>query len=897
MIMSTTSDPGPFLFFRKRDGLLVPFRREKISSAIMKAAEAAARNGGSPLSEAKAAEIADEVVAQLDNPLCEYYTAADKDGLRIPMLEDVQNLVEIVLAEKGQNQILTSYKRYRKMRERARSAIKVRNPNEKKDEKKADITDQSLLLVQSTTRDNLFSWDRNRIVKKLIDKLDLNEEEAESVAKEVENQIIASNMKRVTTTLLREMVNNILVERGYNNKLEDLSLYHIPREFIENLMFTKPTENSNIVSNNPEAVNLSIAELILKQWGLDTIFSPAVKEAHDTGAIHLHDLGYPHRVYCSSHSIEYIKKYGLRDLSNLNTESNPARSASVLTGHLNTFLASMQANYAGALGIAYINIFYAPYLVGLNDKEVKQVAQELIFNGSQNAFSRGGQTLFLDFNIHTGVPKYLQQVPALGPGGRYMLRDKDGKDHFLKEILRSETDANDNKLSDLVWDGPNGKMVVRRELYSNKLGVHTDPEIDKAVANMGARILTYGDFIPEARHFTSKLLEVWGEGDRNGRVFEFPKCDFHVSQETFDDPEQYKIFIEACELSSKNGSTYFIFDRDEVTLSACCRLRTTIDDNRMLQHPESMRFCGFQNVTINIPQAAYRAAHKGNRTYEGLLSEIDATMDLAVQAHLQKRAKIAEMMSGPGRPLWQIGKKACDGRPYVELDKVTHIIGLIGVNDAVKYLIGKEMHESDEALKMAIRIVSHMYLRCKEYTKKYNLKFTLEESPAESAARRLAKVDLVYFHEDAKDIVKGDNEDVAYYTNSVHLTADAPVCLVERIEKQSMFHSIIESGAIIHAFVGEEKPEPLAIAELIKNVFLRTQSAQVTISPEFTYCNRCGFQTRGLLEVCPECGSKEVVGETRVVGYFSKIQNWNKSKRYGELIARQRGMYKVSSAE
>ena len=72
-------------------------------------------------------------------------------------------------------------------------------------------------------------------------------------------------MKRVTTTLLREMVNNILVERGYNNKLEDLSLYHIPREFIENLMFTKPTENSNIVSNNPEAVNLSIAELILKQ--------------------------------------------------------------------------------------------------------------------------------------------------------------------------------------------------------------------------------------------------------------------------------------------------------------------------------------------------------------------------------------------------------------------------------------------------------------------------------------------------------------------------------------------------------------------------------------------------------------------------------------------------------
>ena len=179
-------------------------------------------------------------------------------------------------------------------------------------------------------------------------------------------------------------------------------------------------------------------------------------------------------------------------------------------------------------------------------------------------------------------------------------------------------------------------------------------------------------------------------------MFEFPKCDFHISAETFTDPDQYKIYQEACELSSKNGSTYFIFDRDEVTLSACCRLRTTIDDNRMLRHPECMRFCGFQNVTINIPQAAFRAARRGMKTYEGLLEEIDATMNIAVKAHLQKKAKIAEMLSGPGRPLWQIGRVACDGRPYVELDKATYIIGIIGLNDACKFLYGKELHEDKD---------------------------------------------------------------------------------------------------------------------------------------------------------------------------------------------------------
>ena len=895
MIMTGNGEPIPFQYFRKRDGHLVPFRPEKIAQAVLKAGEAAARQNGEEIDDSVATAIADEVVAQLDNPLCEYYTLPDEDGQRIPQLEDVQDMVEIVMSEHNLSATVAAFKRYRKMRERARAAIQVRDPSASKD--KSDLTDQTLLLVQSTTQGDILPWDRTRISTKLIEVLRMDEEAAVSVAKEVENQIIASNMKRVETNLIRAMVNNVLIERGYKNRLEDLSLYQIPREFIENLMYMKPTENSNIVSNNPEAVNLSIAELVLKQWGLDTIFSPEVKEAHDTGAVHLHDLGYPHRVYCSSHSIEYIKKYGLRDLSNLNTESNPARSASVLTGHLNTFLASMQANYAGALGIAYINIFYAPYLVGLTDKEVFQIAQELIFNGSQNAFSRGGQTLFLDFNIHTGVPKYLREVPAIGPGGKYMLRRADGEVVPLEEVLRTDTDAAGNKLMDLyVVEADGSKRLVLREVHTAKDGVHYAAEPEADLKARGEHLMTYGDYIPEARRFTSALLKVWGEGDRNGRVFEFPKCDFHISQETFDDPEQYRIFLEACDLASKNGSTYFVFDRDEVTLSACCRLRTTIDDNRMLKHPESMRFCGFQNVTINIPQASYRAARRGQKTVEGLLEEIDQTMDLAVKAHLQKKAKIAEMMSGPGRPLWQIGKVACDGRPYVELDKATYIIGLIGVNDAVKFITGKEMHESEESFAMALRIVSHMFLRARQYSKQYGLKFTLEESPAESAARRLAKADLIYYPQEATDIVKGP-EDAVYYTNSIHLAAEAPVCLVERIEKQAMFHSVIESGAITHAFIGEERPSSAAIAELIQEVFMRTQSAQVTISPEFTYCEKCGHQSRGLQESCQQCGSQEVVGETRVVGYFSKIQNWNKSKRYGELVARQKGRYAVEAAQ
>ncbi len=889
-----SNQQAPFDGFRKRNGMIVSFRRAKIELAITRAAEEVNRRDGVPFSESMAQRVTDLVLSQLNDPRSEYYVYPDEKGQRTPHIEDVQDLVEIVLAEQGHTTVVAAYKRYRKHRELARERIRVRD--EQSGKAKVDLTDASMLLVESVSRDETLPWNRARIIKQLIEKTDLSSELAISVAKAVENQIISSGLKGINTTLIRELVNNELTARGYQQHLRDLSVYGVSRHFVDNLMYTKSLENSNIVNNNPEAVNLGIAELVLKQWALDTIFSQELKHAHNTGAIHLHDLGYPHRVYCSSHSVEYVKKYGLTRLANLNNESRPARSASVLTGHLNTFLASMQANYAGALGLAYINIMYAPLLAGMNPKQLKQVAQELIYNGAQNAFSRGGQTLFLDFNIHTGVPSYLRKVPAIGPGGAYMLRKADGSIVQLEEVVREDKDPNGNRLMDLFEkDESGGRRLVLRELADQQHGMVYDKEVEESLRARNEAIVTYNDYQKETRDFALALLEVWEEGDRNGRVFEFPKCDFHVSEETFLDPEQYRIFMRACEVASRNGSTYFIFDRDEVTLSACCRLRTTIQDNRMLQHPESMRFCGFQNVTINIPQAAYRAARTGHKNLAGLLDEVDQTLELVVQAHLQKKAKTAEMISAPGFPLHQIGRNACDGRPYVELDKCTYIIGLIGVNDAVKFLMGKEFHESEEAFDLGLKIVAHLYARCKKLAAKHKMKFSLEESPAESAARRLAKADLVYFKEEAASIIKGGSNDVAYYTNSVHLSADAPVSLVERIRQQAKFHSMIESGAITHAFVGEERPSPEAIARLVKDTLCRTQTAQLTISPEFTYCNDCQHNMRGLQDTCLNCGSAHVEGETRVVGYFSKIKNWNKSKRYGELVARHRGQYAVET--
>jgi len=51
-------------------------------------------------------------------------------------------------------------------------------------------------------------------------------------------------------------------------------------------------------------------------------------------------------------------------------------------------------------------------------------------------------TLFIDFNIYLGVPDYLREVPAIGPGGKYQWKHADGKIEELDEVERGK----DNKL-------------------------------------------------------------------------------------------------------------------------------------------------------------------------------------------------------------------------------------------------------------------------------------------------------------------------------------------------------------------------------------------------------------------------------------------------------------------
>ncbi|MFH1386726.1 MAG: anaerobic ribonucleoside-triphosphate reductase [bacterium] len=681
---------------------------------------------------------------------------------------------------------------------------------------KRDSTD--LALFVRTSSDDIVGWDREKIVAALIKETELNREIAEDIGLEVEKQLKGLKLKSVTAPLVRELVDVKLLEFGLEEARRRHTRLGSPLYDVKNIIFNANKENAN-VPHGPEATNLTLAENIKKEFALLHVFSQDIADAHMRGELHLHDLGFIDRPYCSGQSVEYVKKFGL-DLPNSLSNAKPAKHPEVLLAQMVKFSAALQGVFAGAIGWDAVNIFFAPFLVGMSDNEIHQLAQMMIYEYSQQAVARGGQAIFSDINIYWEIPKHFENVPAMGPGGEYT-----------------------------------GKK--------------------------------YSDYIEESQKFAWALFDVYKEGDGSGRPFFFPKPLVHMTEKFFVTPGHEKFLRHICEVAAEKGNTYFVFDRGETAkISECCRLsfkleQSDLDDAR---EPWRMRYSALQNVTINLPRMAFKASGSDSRLFD----LIEQQLEMAARAHVQKKKFITDILAAGSRGPLSLLAMQRDGQQYLRMFRVSYLMGILGLNELVEAHIGKELHESAEALKLGLKVISYMKIKCEELSKRYNMHFVLEQTPAESTAYRFAKLDREHYSKFAERVTKGNQQTgEVYYTNSTYFNVSHQMSPIDKVKQEGLFHPLIDAGALTHIWLGESKPDPDSIASFVEKTFRHTQNSQIAFSPEFTSCNACAKISRGLREACPHCQSDNIEGITRITGYFSRITGWNKGKT-GELKDRFR---------
>jgi len=675
-----------------------------------------------------------------------------------------------------------------------------------------------LALFVRTSQEDMTGWNRQRIVEALLRETYVDEDTAERISIEIEETISSGKVKTVTGPLIRELVNAKLLEMGLEQARRMHTRLGVPLYDVDQLLVHPNKENAN-VPHGPEATNLTLAEGIKKEYALLHVFSADVADGHLNGDLHLHDLGFVDRPYCSGQSLEYLKKFGL-NFPHALTSAAPAKHPEVLLAHMIKFAAALQSHFAGAIGWDAVNLFFAPYFEELDDQQVKQLAQMLIYEFSQQAVARGGQAIFSDINIYWEVPKHFENVPAIGPGG----------------------------------------------VYTGK---------------------TYGDYEKQAQRFAWALFEVYKEGDASDRPFFFPKPLVHITEKFFATDGHMDFLHHICDVAADKGNTYFVFDRGETAkISECCRLNFKLEasDLEDAKKPWRMRYSALQNITINLPRLAYKA--NGDDTK--LFSLITDQIMLAVKGHEQKKKFIEKLLAlGENGPLSLLAM-ARDGQGYLRLHRCTYLVGMVGLNELVRVHKGEEVHESDQAMKFGLKIIAHMNLLCRKMSEESGLRLVLEQTPAESTAYRFAKLDMTQFADQAGKVIQGNIEtgDI-YYTNSTLFNVGADMNPIDRVEREGLFHPLIEAGSLTHIWLGESQPDKMGLADFVINVFRHTQNDQIAFSPEFTSCLDCGRTSRGLNDTCSSCGSEHVDGITRITGYFTKVSSWNKGK-IGELHDRYR---------
>ena len=176
-------------------------------------------------------------------------------------------------------------------------------------------------------------------------------------------------------------------------------------------------ENSNM-TYSIQGLNNYISSAISKNYWLNKIYTPQIKQAHENGDIHIHDLNII-STYCVGWDLKDLLMEGFTGVDG-KVKCAPPKHFRTALGQIVNFLYTMQGEAAGAQAFSNFDTLLAPFVRydNLDYAQVKQAMQEFVFN--LNVPTRTGfQTPFTNITMDMTVPSYYAEAPVI-IGGELM---------------------------------------------------------------------------------------------------------------------------------------------------------------------------------------------------------------------------------------------------------------------------------------------------------------------------------------------------------------------------------------------------------------------------------------------------------------------------------------------
>ena len=742
----------------------------------------------------------------------------------------------------------------------------------KRNGKKVDFDGSKIALAIKKGFDNAVIHNGDDDEKKY------NEKDIQIVYKEVVTRIDKEfkGQDKIKIEQIQDLIEESLKKKGYDDIYDHFSQYRERRnqsrqlfseekklhkflKTIEGLGLKSANEddnkreNANVDGDTAMGTMLQYGSTVSKEFAKTYLMKPRFSEAHDSGAIHIHDMDFlpMGTTTCMQIELDRLFKNGFSTGHGHLREPNDIMSYSALAA---IAVQSNQNDQHGGQSIPAFDYYMAPGVLKTFKKQFKQQVYDLLDYAD-----------LLSFVNMDRIVKDIDKLDSI----EFDIRDFEGycKDSIvLKEGLR--------KAYEKALAKTNRTTFQAMEAFVHNLNtMHS-----RAGAQVPFSSINFGtDTSPEGRMVTENFLKATEEGLGKGETPIFPVSIFKVKEGVNFNKEDrnYDLFKLACRVSAKrlfpnfsfldapfNKAFYKAGDYKTEVGYMGCRTRVMSD----VTDPDNQTTGGRGNLSftsINLPRIAIKHGialkEREKADMKGFYQELGEMMDL-VRDQLLERFEIQCNKHPYNFPflieqgIWTNGDKlGPNDRMRKILKHGSLTFGFIGLAETLKALIGKHHGESEEAQKLGLEIVKFMRDRADSYAKEYNLNFTLIATPAEGLSGRFVNIDKAIYGK-LKGITDRD-----YYTNSFHVPVYYNTSIKNKLTLEAPYHNLTNGGHISYIELDGDTVNNVDAFESVVRLMKDAGIGYGAINHPVDRDPVCGFV--GVIgDVCPGCGRHEFEG-------------------------------------
>jgi ribonucleoside-triphosphate reductase len=137
-----------------------------------------------------------------------------------------------------------------------------------------------------TSHDSIEEFNSQKIIQSLVREGTLPLELAQKITEEVENRIYKYQTAYLTGSLIRELVNSVLLEHGHEEYRHKLARVGLPTFEVQEMI-----TNSENVDNGVEGLLFKTGQIVFAEHLLTSILPKDIADAHLSGDLHITNLG------------------------------------------------------------------------------------------------------------------------------------------------------------------------------------------------------------------------------------------------------------------------------------------------------------------------------------------------------------------------------------------------------------------------------------------------------------------------------------------------------------------------------------------------------------------------------------------------------------------------------